>query len=96
MGMQYDVLAVHADGDLQAVIGPLRVKAYQLASGGVAGEIKFYDTAANSATGTERLKVNITTNTAVISTLIPGEGIRFTDGLYLDLPANASITVFYG
>jgi hypothetical protein len=96
MGMQYDVLAVHADGDVQAVIGPLRVKGYQIASGGTAGEIKFFDTAANSATGTERLTINITVNTAVISTLIPGEGIRFTDGLYLDLPTNAAITVFYG
>ena len=94
--MQYDVLAVHADGDVQAVIGPLRVKGYQIASGGTAGEIKFFDTAANSATGTERLTINITVNTAVISTLIPGEGIRFTDGLYLDLPTNAAITVFYG
>ena len=96
MGMQYDVLAVHADGDVQAVIGPLRVKGYQIASGGTAGEIKFFDTAANSATGTERLTINITVNTAVISTLVPGEGIRFTDGLYLDLPTNAAITVFYG
>lgn len=34
MGMQYDVLAVHADADVQDVIGPLRVKAYQVASGG--------------------------------------------------------------
>jgi len=96
MGMQYDVLAVHADADVQAVTGPLRVKAYQVAPGGTAGEIKFFDTAANSATGTERITLNITTNTAVISTLIPGEGIRFTNGLYLDLPTNAAITVFYG
>ena len=96
MGMQYDVLAVHADGDVQAVTGPLRVKAYQVAPGGTAGEIKFYDTAANSASGTERLTLNITTNTAVISTLIPGEGIRFNDGVFIDLPANAAITVFHG
>ena len=96
MGMQYDVLAVHADGDVQAVVGPLRVKAYQLAPGGTAGEVKFFDTAANSATGTERITLNITTNTAVISTLIPGEGIRFNDGVFIDLPANAAITVFHG
>ena len=38
----------------------------------------------------------ITTNTAVISTLIPGEGIRFTNGVYIVLPANASVTTFYG
>jgi hypothetical protein len=96
MGMQYDVKMVHADANVQAIMGPVRVKAYQLAPGGTAGEIQFWDTAANSATGTERLTLNITLNTAVISTLIPGEGIRFNDGVYIVLPANASITTFYG
>jgi hypothetical protein len=96
MGMQYDVLAAHADANEQIITGPVRIKGYQLASGATAGEIIFYDTAANSATGTERLKVNITVNTAVISTLIPGEGIRFTNGVYVALPANAAVTVFYG
>jgi hypothetical protein len=96
MGMQYDVKMVHADANVQAIIGPVRVKGYQVASGGIAGEIQFWDTAANSATGTERLTLNINTNTAVISTLIPGEGIRFTNGVYIVLPALASITTFYG
>ena len=96
MGMQYDVKAAHTDSNAQVITGSVRVKGYQLASGGTAGEIILYDTAANSATGTQRLKVNITTNTAVISTLIPGEGIRFDSGVYITRPANASITVFYG
>ena len=96
MTMQYDVKAAHADANAQAITGPVRIKGYQLASGGVAGEIRFYDTASNSATGTNRLRVNITTNTAVISTLIPGEGIRFDDGVYITLPANAAVTAFYG
>ena len=96
MGMQYDVKAAHTDSNAQVITGSTRVKGYQLASGGTAGEIILYDTAANSATGTQRLKVNITTNTAVISTLIPGEGIRFDNGVYITRPANASITVFCG
>ena len=96
MAMQYDVKMVHADANVQAITGPVRVKGYQLAPGGTAGEIQFWDTAANSATGTERLTVNITTNTAVISTLLPGEGIRFTDGVYIVVPANAAVTTFYG
>jgi len=87
---------VHADANVQAITGPVRVKGYQVASGGVAGEIQFWDTASNSATGTERLTLNINTNTAVISTLIPGEGIRFELGVYIKLPANAAITTFYG
>ena len=96
MGMQYDVKMVHADANVQAITGPVRVKGYQIASGATAGEIQFWDTASNSATGTERLTLNVTTNTAVISTLIPGEGIRFTNGVYIVLPANASVTTFYG
>jgi hypothetical protein len=96
MGMQYDVKMVHADANLQAITGPVRVKGYQIAPGATAGEIQFWDTASNSVTGTERLTLNITTNTAVISTLIPGEGIRFTNGVYIVLPANASVTTFYG
>jgi hypothetical protein len=43
-----------------------------------------------------RLILDITTNTAVISTLIPGEGIKFNNGVYVDLPTAAAITVFYG
>ena len=96
MGMQYDVKAAHADASAQIITGPIRVKGYQIASGGTAGEIQFWDTASNAATGTERLTLNITTNTAIISTLIPGEGIRFTNGVYVVLPANAAVTTFYG
>ena len=96
MTIQFDVKAAHADANSQVISGPVRIKGYQLASGGTAGEIDFYDTAANSATGTQALKVNITTNTAVISTLLPGDGIRFNSGVYVTLPANAAVTIFYG
>jgi len=96
MGMQYDVKMVHADANVQAITGPVRIKGYQVASGGVAGEIQWWDTASNSATGTERLTINVTTNSAVVSTLIPGEGIRFELGVYIKLPANAAVTTFYG
>ena len=96
MGMQYDVKMVHADANLQAITGPVRIKGYQIAPGGTAGEIQWWDTDSNSATGTERLTINITTNTAVISTLLPGEGIRFEYGVYVKLPANAAVTTFYG
>jgi hypothetical protein len=94
--MQYDVKMVHADANVQAITGPVRIKGYQVASGGVAGEIQWWDTASNSATGTERLTINVTTNTAVVSTLIPGEGIKFDLGVYIKLPTNASVTTFYG
>jgi hypothetical protein len=73
--------------------GPTNLAGYQVASGGTAGEIVFYD---GGAGGTERLRVNITVNTAVISTLIPGNGIRFNTDIYVDLPAGASVTIFCG
>jgi hypothetical protein len=94
--MQTDVKAAHLDGNATVFSGPTRVKGYQVAPGGTAGEIQFYDTTSNSATGTNRLTLHVTTNTAVIATLIPGEGVRFDNGVYVSLPANSSITVFYG
>ena len=66
---------------------------YQLASGGVAGEIVFRD---GGSGGTVLLRVNITVNTAVISTLLPGNGIRFTTDIYVTLPASAAVTIFCG
>jgi hypothetical protein len=94
--MQTDVKAAHLDANATVFAGPTRVRGYQVAPGGTAGEIQFYDTTSNTATGTNRLTLHVTTNTAVIATLIPGEGVRFDNGVYTVLPANASITVFYG
>ena len=95
MTMQYDVKAVHLNADGVACTGPVRVKGYQVAPGGTAGEITFYDNA-SAASGTARLVIDLTVNTAVISTTIPGEGIRFDNGVYVDLPTSAAITIFYG
>ena len=80
-----------ATGTLYA--GATNLGGYQLASGGTAGEIVLRD---GGASGTERLRINITVNTAVISTIIPGNGIRFNTDIHVTLPAGASITVFCG
>jgi hypothetical protein len=93
--MQTDVKATHLDADGVVYAGPTRVRGYQIGPGGTAGEIIFYDNA-SAASGTARLTLNITTNTACIATIIPGEGIRFDNGVYVDMPANAHLTVFYG
>jgi hypothetical protein len=95
MAMQTDVLSTHLNGDGVAVTGPCRVKGYQIAPGGTAGEITFYDNA-SAASGVKRLVVDMTANTAIISTLIPGEGIKFYDGVYVDFATSGAITVFYG
>jgi len=67
---------------------------YQVAPGGTAGEIIFRD---GGASGTERLRVNIpATPLTPISTLIPGNGIRFTTNIHVTLPATAAVTIFCG
>jgi len=93
--MQTDVKATHLDASGVVFAGPTRVKGYAVSSGGTAGEIIFYDNA-SAGSGTVRLTLNISTNQALGSLLIPGEGIKFNNGVYATLPANAHITVFYG
>lgn len=88
-----NVFSAHADATGTIYSGATNLGGYQLASGGTAGEIVFRD---GGASGTVRLRVNITTNTAVISTLIPGNGIRFTTDIHVTLPTNAVVTIFCG
>jgi hypothetical protein len=88
-----NVFAAHADATGTIYSGATNLAGYQLASGGVAGEIVFRD---GGSGGTVLLRVNITVNTAVISTLLPGNGIRFTTDIYVTLPASAAVTIFCG
>jgi hypothetical protein len=88
-----NVFALHEDSTGTMYSGATNLAGYQLASGGVAGEIVFRD---GGSGGTVMLRVNITTNTAVISTLIPGNGIRFTTDIHVTLPASAAVTIFCG
>jgi hypothetical protein len=88
-----NVFAVHEDATGTMYAGATNLGGYQLASGGVAGEIVLRD---GGSGGTVLLRVNITTNTAVISTLLPGNGIRFTTDIHVTLPASAAITIFCG
>jgi hypothetical protein len=88
-----NVFSAHADGTGTIYAGATNLSGYQVASGGVAGEIVFRD---GGSGGTVRLRINITTNTAVISTLIPGNGIRFNTNIHVTLPASASVTIFCG
>lgn len=93
MTMQTDVFAAHAEANGTMVSGRVRLKGYQLLSGGTAGDIVFTD---GGASGRERLRVNVSTNLAPISTLIPGEGILFDTDIYVTLPTDAKVTIFYG
>ena len=95
MGFQYDVKAAHVNASGVLVTGPTRIKGYQIKPGGTAGTIIIYDNA-SAGSGDIAVELDITVNTAVIATLIPGDGIRCVNGAYVTLPASAAITVFYG
>ena len=88
-----NVFSAHKDATGTIYAGATNLAGYQLASGGTAGEIVLRD---GGSGGTVLLRVNITVNTAVIATLLPGNGIRFTTDIHVTLPASAAITIFCG
>lgn len=94
MSTLVDVVSSHLNATGQAFTGPGRIGGYQIKPGGTAGQILFYNN--TSATGTPLIEIDITTNTAIIATLLPGNGVRFSEGCYITLPSSAAITVFYG
>jgi hypothetical protein len=91
--MQTDVKSIHLSASGVVFGSRVRIRGYQLAPSGTAGQFDFYDNATTNS-GVVKLSVDATTNTAVISTTIPGEGILFEKGCYLVIPSG-SITVFY-
>jgi hypothetical protein len=93
--MQTDVKAGHLDASGVIFAGPTRVKGFSISPGGTAGEVQFYDNATTNS-GTIRLTLNVSTNQAIDSLAIPGEGIRFDVGVYVSMPANTHLTVYYG
>ena len=92
--MQTDVKSTHLNTSGVIFAGRTRVRGYQIAPT-AAGQIDFYDNATTNS-GNIMLSVDTTSNTAIIATNIPGEGILFQNGVYVVLPAGVKITVFYG
>ena len=89
-----NVFSAHADATGTIYAGATNLAGYQIAPGGTAGEIIFRD---GGAGGTLLLKVNIpATPLTPISTLIPGNGIRFNTNIHVTLPASAAVTIFCG
>jgi hypothetical protein len=93
--MQTDVKSAHLDASGVIYAGPTRVKGFSISPGGTAGEVQFYDNATTNS-GTIRLTLNVSTNQALDSLAIPGEGIRFDIGVYVSMPASTHLTVYYG
>jgi hypothetical protein len=89
-----NIFAEHNDATGTIYAGATNLAGYQIAPGGTAGEIVFRD---GGAAGTERLRLNIPAAPLTpISTLIPGNGIRFTTDIHVTLPASSAITIFCG
>ena len=89
-----NVFSAQADSTEIIYAGATNLAGYQLAPGGAAGEVVFRD---GGASGTIKLVVNIPATPATpVSTLIPGNGIRFTTNIHVTLPGTAAVTIFCG
>ena len=100
MAMQTDVLASAVrtdDGVLndQAgnAIGRCRVKSIYVVPSGTAGSVVFKN---GSNTGSTVLTVNtVASATQPTYLLLPGEGVVFSSGVYVDVTSIGSVMVFY-
>lgn len=88
-----NVFSAQASATGAIYAGPSNLAGYHITPGGTAGNIVFRD---GGASGTVLLTVAIGTNTAPVSMLVPGNGIRFTTSIYVTLPASAAVTIFCG
>ena len=93
MTMQTDVLSATATADGTLVAGPARIKGILLTTTSSAGSVVLKD---GGASGTTRLTLNTPAVAEMFNALLPGEGIRFTSDVYVDVTNVSSVTVFYG
>lgn len=88
-----NVFSAYASATGALYAGPVNLAGYSIKPGGTAGSVVLRD---GGASGTALATIDITTDTSVVTMLIPGNGIRFTSSIYVTLPASASITAFCG
>ena len=93
MAMQTDVLSATATADGTLVAGPARIKGILLTTTSSAGSVILKD---GGASGTTKLTLNTPAVAEMFNALLPGEGIRFTADVYVDVTNVSSVTVFYG
>ena len=91
--MQTDVLSATATADGTLVAGPARIKGILLTTTSSAGAVVLKD---GGASGTTKLTLNTPAVAEMFNALLPGEGIRFTSDVYVDVTNVSSVTVFYG
>ena len=85
-----DQQSAHATADGQLVTNRARVTSVQ-AKGIATSEVKLYD--GTDATGT--LKLDYVFGTEGLNQWIPGAGVLFNDGVYLDLTNTTGVTITY-
>ena len=93
MVMQTDVLSATATADGTLVSGPARIKGVLLTTTSSAGSVVLKD---GGASGTTRMTLNTPAVADMFNALLPGEGVRFTTDVYVDVTNVSSVTVFYG
>lgn len=93
MTMQTDVLSATRTSDGTIVSGPARIKGILLTTTTTAGAVVLKD---GGASGTTRVTLNTPAVAEMFNALLPGEGIRFTTDVYVDVTDVSSVTVFYG
>jgi hypothetical protein len=96
MTMQYDVKAASANASAQLVTGRARLKSGVFVGSGTAGNVTFYDTDSNSATGSVLWQTKTNTGVQPFQILIPGEGILAQNGIYASFANILSVTITYG
>ena len=102
MAMQTNVLASQArtdDGVLNNyagnAIGRTRIKAIYIVPSGTAGSVVFKD--GSTSGGTTKMTINtVASATQPTYVLLPGEGVLFDNGIYVDVTSIGSVMVFYG
>jgi hypothetical protein len=94
MSVQYDVKSNEIDSSGSIVNGPARLKGIYVVGGATAGSIDFVDS--TTSAGSILVTVDtVVTNAAYI--LIPGDGVKFTNGIYANFNGGAAATTaFYG
>ena len=85
-----DQQSAHATGDGQLVTNRARVTGVQ-AKGIASSEIKLYDGTGTGGT----LRLDYVFGTEGLNILVPGSGVEFNDGVYLDLTNTTGVTITY-
>jgi hypothetical protein len=88
-----NVFSAYASATGALYAGATNVAGYHIKPGGTAGSVVLRD---GGASGTVVATIDLTTDTSVVTMLIPGNGLRFTTNIHVTLPTSATITVFCG